>query len=575
VIRPALFTVAAAVVVAVSVLALRPDYSAVRRGAEDEGYLKSDTCLSCHPDHTASWRKTFHRTMTQDATPQSVVGDFTTENRLDYLGVSATMERRGDRFQMTLAHSDGRAEVVPVVRTVGSRRIQQYLTRVEDRYVRLPIAYHIEERRWISLNGSFFYPDGSNYLQHQAVWDLNCVFCHNVKAQPHFDWTSRKVDTEVAELGIACGACHGRTATHVQAALSPVTRTAWRLFPSRSRHVVNPEELPSERSMMVCGHCHGQRVPNPEEKIRSILSEGDPFDAGEDLTSHYRPVGRETRIGSYSFESRFWADGSPRLTAYEYQGLVRSACFRKGEPGHRLTCLTCHDMHAGEPKGMIRAENKGDGPCLSCHPALAPAAALTTHTGHEATSPGSRCYACHMPRVVYGVMSIHRTHEITVPDPGLTVRPGVPNACNQCHVDRSVGWSARAAARIWPRRFPSATVDPRFEVAEGPRSLFSGDAVQRSLAAEAMGAPHVDRAWARPFLLEAFDDPYPIVRFFAARALRSSGWGGPALDYLGSHEERERSLLLGRGLASPSADLLELVERFRKERVDVDIEVGE
>jgi len=39
----------------------------------------------------------------------------------------------------------------------------------------------------VSLNGSFFSPDGDNYFQHQTQWDSNCVFCHNVKAQPNME----------------------------------------------------------------------------------------------------------------------------------------------------------------------------------------------------------------------------------------------------------------------------------------------------------------------------------------------------------------------------------------------------
>src|SRR6185503_12558654 len=31
------------------------------------GYVRSDTCRSCHPAEYASWRQTFHRTMTQHA----------------------------------------------------------------------------------------------------------------------------------------------------------------------------------------------------------------------------------------------------------------------------------------------------------------------------------------------------------------------------------------------------------------------------------------------------------------------------------------------------------------------------
>ena len=130
-----------------------------------------------------------------------------------------------------------------------------------------PIAYDLVQRRWMHLNGSFFYPDGSDYKQHVAEWNSNCVFCHNVKAQPHLDWTDKSWNTEVAELGIACGACHGPAGEHAQHALSPVTRYRWHVKDpgAPSIAVTNPAKLDSDRSAMVCGHCHGQRLPEPRD----------------------------------------------------------------------------------------------------------------------------------------------------------------------------------------------------------------------------------------------------------------------------------------------------------------------
>ena len=60
--------------------------------------------------------------------------------------------------------------------TVGSRRIQQYVTRIGDRHVRLPLAWNIEEKRWVHLNGAFLHPDGSDFNTHRADWDNNCIF---------------------------------------------------------------------------------------------------------------------------------------------------------------------------------------------------------------------------------------------------------------------------------------------------------------------------------------------------------------------------------------------------------------
>ena len=153
------------------------------------------------------------------------------------------------------------------------------------------------------LNGSFFHPDGTGYTEPVAEWNSNCVFCHNVKAQPGFDWETKSWNTEVAELGIACGACHGPAGQHAQQALSPITRYRWHLKDKTAPMlaVTNPAKLDSDRSAMVCAHCHAQRLPDPEDRIRTILSDGDPYDPGKNLRSFYRPVERDSRVGDFSF----------------------------------------------------------------------------------------------------------------------------------------------------------------------------------------------------------------------------------------------------------------------------------
>ncbi|MBI3653270.1 MAG: hypothetical protein HY231_19755 [Acidobacteria bacterium] len=578
-------TFIAATLVALTVSALRPDYSRIRQGKADENYLSSKNCLACHQDHFASWAKTFHSRMTQEAKADSVQGDFETANTFAYLGVKARMEKHDGRFAMTFTYADGKAQTFSVDRTVGSRRIEQYLTKQAGQYTRLPLAYDLTNRRWMSLNGSFFYPDSENYFQHQAQWDGNCVFCHNVKAQPHLNTNTKQYDTEVAELGIACGACHGASAHHAEEATSPWQRTFWRLFKTADKQIINPKKLAAERSLQVCGHCHGQRVPEPNNRILEILQRGDPYNAGEDLAHFYKPVERETLIGSYAFANRFWANGSPRLTAYEYQGILRSRCFTQGDANNRINCLTCHSMHEGDVRGQIKAENRTDKPCLQCHQQFADAANLAAHTKHSNESAGSRCYNCHMPRVVYGVMAIHPTHDITVPNPQLTTAQAVPNACNQCHLDRSVNWAISETKRLWPERFSSLATsgDKQFDIAEGVRALFAGDALTRALTAEALsgeGVAKVEGKWALPFLLEAFNDNYPIVRFFAANGLANYQAQLTKPDYLASAAARQTSFKQWRSaidLLNPQSTekAKTLAQLLRANRKDVDLEVGE
>ncbi|HET8678356.1 MAG TPA: hypothetical protein VFO63_21320 [Blastocatellia bacterium] len=579
--KSAALTIIAAVIIAVAVFEARPRYKGVRAGRADADYISSRNCRACHDGHYDSWARTFHRRMTQEARGDSVQGDFERDNEFEYLGVKARMEKRDGAFFMRLDFPDGANKSFTIDRTVGSRRIEQYLTKQSGQYTRLPLAYDLVNRRWMSLNGSFFYPDGNDFFKHLAQWDANCVFCHNVKAQPNLDLRTRQFNTEVAELGIACGACHGAGATHAERAGSPLARTLWRLSNASDTEIINPRKLDAERSMMICGHCHGQRVPDPISRIEEILSRGDPYNAGDNLAAIYRPVTRDTKIGDYSFANRFWANGSPRLTAYEYQGVLRSACFTKGDPSNRINCLTCHSMHEGDTRGQIKAENRTDKPCLACHKQYEPPASLTAHTRHKEDSSGSRCYNCHMPRVVYGVMSVHPTHDITTPDPQLTAGQGVPNACNQCHLDRSVNWAIAASKAFWPERFETAQAshDEQFNLPEGPRALFAGDALARALAAEAMGGgpEKPDPAWAGPYLIEAFEDNYPIVRFFAANSLSRGPWNLPKPDYLASAGERRARIEAWRQIFSPAArmEARRMAELLRARRVDVDIEVGE
>lgn len=575
-------TIVAAFAIAVTVFALQPDYKGTRAGHMDADYIESKNCLACHTDHYASWARTHHSRMTQEARPETVQGDFENNNTFEYLGVKARMEKRDGAFSMNLVFPDGRAQSYPIERTVGSRRIEQYVTKKTGQYVRLPLAYDLINRRWMSLNGAFFYPDSNNYFQHQAEWDANCVFCHNVKAQPNFDFRGRTFKTEVAELGIACGACHGPAAAHADEAGSPFTRTLWRLSETPQKNIVHPEKLNAERSMMLCGHCHGQRVPEPFERIQELLAKGDPFNAGDDLSMYFKPVWRDTKIGDYSFANRFWNNGSPRLTAYEYQGILRSKCFTAGEQGNKINCLSCHTMHGGDPKGQITEDKRTNKACLTCHQEFEAAPELEAHTGHKSASSGSSCYACHMPRVVYGVMAVHPTHDITVPDPQLTAAQGVPNACNQCHLDKSVNWAIGASKTLWPERFAAAqsSADQMFDLPEGPRALFAGDALVRALAAEALsggGPVGPVPQWAEPFLVEAFNDNYPIVRYFAANGLARSHLRLPKPDYLGAQEARLSSLERWRRAFDPSViqRAAALAAMLRSRRIDVDIEVGE
>ncbi|HKQ58943.1 MAG TPA: cytochrome c3 family protein [Candidatus Eisenbacteria bacterium] len=517
-------------------------------------YTTSRSCVLCHPGRYETWHRTFHRTMTQPATRATVLGDFENAS-LTYQGSTSRFTRDGDRFTIECLSPAGVMERNPVVMTVGSRRVQQYVTRIGDRHVRLPLAWNIEERRWVHLNGAFLHPDGSDFNTHRADWDNNCIFCHNVKGQPRYDEATGTFDARVAEMGIACEACHGPADLHVRRNADPLRRYLLYLG-GRDPTVLSPREMTATRQVELCGHCHGQRLPNPPARLAEFLMVGDPYTAGEDLGEFTTPIAAHTELPGLDLSVRFWKDGTPRLTAYEYQGLLLS----KEHAGTDLTCVSCHSMHGGDPRGMIRPAMRGPEGCLQCHEAIG--RDVETHTHHDPQGTGSDCYACHMPPTTYGLLAVHPSHRITNPDPSRAWRYDMPEACTLCHTDRSAAWAARAARDHYG---PGVSAEPPAgaapAVAENVRALLGGDVVQRAVAVEALTAERsytadaTARLWAVPFLLLTMEDRYPAVRHFAYRGLVSlcrraadrdpgvrPALALPAYDYLAEPGTRAASL---------------------------------
>ncbi len=558
-----------------------PEGWAALRAASD--HATSSACVPCHPDHHASWARTHHAAMTRDPLPENIAAPF--DGRpLTFLGTTTVPTREGDRFFLETRHPvTGSRAKLAVARVTGSRRMQQYHARIGDRFVRLPVAWSIAEQRWFHLDEAFFEGPGAGFNDLATAWDMNCIFCHTVKADPGLA-ADGSLASRSAELGIACESCHGAAEEHARRMRSPLRRMLFHLTPDADPTLVNPGTLPQERSVQVCGHCHGQRVPSDVERAEDIFRSGDPYVPGEDLSLTWSPIFRDTTVMDLNFAPRFWPDGSPRLTAYEYQGLLRSPCYRDGD----MTCVSCHSMHAGDPAGQIRPDLTPDQLCGQCHASVAERAA--EHAGHPADSSGARCVACHMPPVVYGVMSWHPTHEVSSPDPARGLAHDTPDACTTCHVGRTPAWADRETRRLWPGApREEAGPDARRDEPAMARALFAGDAVRRTHAAWRLGEPdppeRAVRALAIPLLAEALLDTHASVRRAAAMSLRNLTG---RTDIPNAHDAMESRDRMRRELqATPVAGQLdawpvkdgsldrEVITRWTESREELPFHVGE
>ncbi|MEO1998093.1 MAG: multiheme c-type cytochrome, partial [Planctomycetaceae bacterium] len=343
----------------------------------DEEYVSSTACLECHADQHASWHKTYHRSMTQVVTPDTMLAPFA-DTKLHSRGRSYHLTRDGTTFWVDLVDPEwdvansnlgldpDQAQDPPRVRrqivlSTGSHNYQTYwfASGAGNQLRQLPWVYHLHDRRWIPAEDAFLSPpDATRRL---AVWNDNCIQCHAVHGQPGRDATSDTLVSQVAEFGIACEACHGPGRAHVnrQKRLATAKSTGENVTPhdaSRTTDptIVNPIELSHERASQVCGQCHSDfSFANPQ-----VWKSGFAFRPGDDL--------HETRI-VHTFKQKYvqarpdmwdgyWMDGTMRVAGREFSAMIDSGCYIRGE----LSCLSCHAMHASNPVGQLDKTRLGD-----------------------------------------------------------------------------------------------------------------------------------------------------------------------------------------------------------------------
>ncbi|HEV3384591.1 MAG TPA: cytochrome c3 family protein [Gemmata sp.] len=559
---------------------------------EDQtGFLPvtSQTCFKCHESHYASWQQTYHRTMTREATPEFVKADFNNAT-YTYRGVTSHMTRRGDHFFIDTIDPKWESEnartgislsnpetaerrTFSVDRIVGSHWFQQMLNLdAEGRYVRMPLIYHIVEKRWIHINGAFLCPETDAFHNKIGIWNETCIYCHNTRPSPNPQIhppqkrgpnPNRGPDeipgfrTEVGELGIACEACHGAGERHVRLHQNPARRLAYRDSDREDPTIVNPARLSVPRADDVCAHCHGGTVPRYNEWNQATLT--DPYLPGRELKRFwYKPfseselqyLGNAPEFTSHTQkiktdpqDSRTWGDGTPLTTAMEFQGLALSACYQDGHG--KMNCLSCHSMHGGDPNHQLKEGMRTNEACYSCHNDYR--SRLVEHTHHPAGSEGSLCYNCHMPYQVYSLLDTHRSHRITIPRVRDSLGTGKPHACNLCHLDKSLGWTGDQLAK-WYGTKPEILTDDEKTHASSLLHLAQSDARTRSVVAGAFSWKPAQEAsgrdWPGPLLTWTLEnEPYPAVRYLAHRGLRSlHGDAVKTYDYLGTVNERTAQL---------------------------------
>lgn len=483
-----------------------PKASAVSTIARAD-YIGPSACGDCHPEEHAKWSTSLHRRMNQLAEPGAVIGE---PGTLAYAGGTMTFAKGGTGYVMTLAHGGSQARYV-VTRTIGVKGLQEYVGRKDGtgEEVRLPFAWWPRRAGWYPQ--PYFDPWFASEAAFDAYapltepWAERCPWCHStypfaqriaratVRPVGHgleqaFTLAGGSERLDVAQqitTGISCESCHLGGRAHKDGA--PVHFVPQGAVPRPGAPV--PTTFAGERTdpavvNRVCAQCHS----GPSPRL---------------------------------------PDGTALRNSSEALDLAASKCTT-------ARCIDCHDPHTGGAD-----EARAIAACTKCHTAQSAPA-------HAAHVPGTTCLDCHMPKLVMGIDRMVRTHRISSPTNPALLSAAAPNACNLCHLDRSIAWTAEEL-----RRGHDVVLDPRRWTAYGDLErpvgevwLASPEPALRLLATAAYARSPLAK-YALPQLAAGLADPLPHLRawtLFAVEEVLGRKVAPPEYDPRAAPDVRARQL---------------------------------
>jgi predicted CXXCH cytochrome family protein len=408
-------------------------------------FVGRQVCANCHAAQEKLWQGSHHDLAMQHASDTTVLGDFN-DSDFSHAGINSRFFKKDGRFMVYTDGPDGKLADFEVKYAFGVEPLQQYLVEFPGgRLQALTIAWDARSQaqggqRWFHLypDEHITHDDELHWTGPNHNWNSMCAECHSTHLQKNYDPLQQRFDTQWSEIDVSCEACHGPAGRHVDWAKK---KPGWeKLAGSKGLTIALGERRgvhwqpdaktgtarrsePREGNMEIemCARCHARRSPVSTDYVH-----------GEPLLNHYLP--RLLDDGMY------YPDGQIQDEVYVYGSFLQSRMHQAG-----VTCSDCHDPHS------LRLRQPGSAVCLQCH--AEDKFATETHHFHKLDSKGASCVECHMPPRDYMQVDPRHDHSLRIPRPDLSVMLGTPNACNNCHTDKSAEWAA-AQVQDWYGHVP-------------------------------------------------------------------------------------------------------------------------
>jgi len=409
--------------------------------AASRTYIGADRCADCHVQEAEAWRHSHHAQAMQQANASTVLGNFR-NGRFAKDGLTSTFFLKEGKHYVRTDGPDGKLNDYPVAYTFGIFPLQQYLVPFPNgRLQSLVLAWDSRTKQqggqqWFHLypNQKMPYTDPLHWTGRNQTWNYMCAECHSTNLRKNYNLEKDNYATTWSEINVSCESCHGPGSSHLTWAQFREKRSGgpgddtkglvvqlkssrggWLLEESSNGTTHWKGQARTRTELETCAPCHSRRHP-----IKSDHQPGEPFLDG------YVP--------SLLDEGVYYADGQIQEEDYEYGSFVQSKMHHEG-----VTCSDCHNPHSL----ALPFENLNS-VCGQCH-------SLTKfdageHHHHKSGTAGAMCVNCHMPARTYMVKDVRRDHSFRVPRPDFSIAYGTPNACNQCHSDKSAKWADEATA---------------------------------------------------------------------------------------------------------------------------------
>lgn len=382
-------------------------------------YIGDQQCKNCHASQYNDWLKSDHFKAMEKPTDSTVSGNF---NQASYTadGVTSTFFKRDGKFIINTQGDDGKNHDYEVKYTFGYFPLQQYLVAFPGgRMQATRLSWDSRNKKWFHQYAGqrIDYRDWLHWTRNAQNWNTMCSECHSTNLQKNYNLDEDTYNTTFSVLNVSCEACHGPGKLHVDYISSQdykegkKTPHSFLLLHKGSKQIAQ---------INACAPCHAVKGNINAHKINS-----------DELLDDYIPAIPNTE--------RFYADGQVNDEDYNYTSFLQSKMFRRN-----VTCSNCHNPHSGK---IYFTTNQL---CLQCH---AKTYDDPTHTFHAVNTAGAACKNCHMPGKIYMGNDLRHDHSFRVPRADLSVRYGTPNACNNCHKDKTSQWAAGAVEKWYgPKR---------------------------------------------------------------------------------------------------------------------------